>query len=290
MRNKFIDLVQAGVAKMDYNPIAGNTPSLDPLVVMYNRYWGLATDTHCALVGGRYIVTGHWLTPPAGQEKTRVNKAFNTLVWNDLVNGVDVKPSGFWSLGELLRSVNKEAKLIQYNGDIAMEFTEAITAESYKGDAPEVCYPAGSNIAVPLRKFESVPGTFHEMYNRYENGEQLAEALNESAWMKGKWMCSGSQLACRINETVYVTNLELNESQVCKDESCPELKELLSKADLQDVALVKAKKGFKLDSDNRTWKRLLAKNKYNHINVDDYSDLTPEEWFKAIKDIVNTID
>lgn len=290
MRNKFIDLVKAGVAKMDYNPIAGNTPSLDPLVVMYNRYWGLATDTHCALVGERYIVTGHWLTPPAGQQKMQDNNAFNILVWRDLVNGVDVKPSGFLCLSELLRSVNMEAKLIQYNGDIAMEFVEAITAEPYGDDAPEVCYPAGSNIAVPLRKFESVPGTFHEMYNRYENGAQLAEALNESAWMKGKWTYSCSQLACRINETVYVTNLELSESQVCKDESCPKLKDLLSKADLQDVALVKARKGFKLDSEDRNWKRLLAKNKYNHINVDDYSDLTPEEWFKVIKDIVNTID
>ena len=290
MRNKFIDLVRAGVTKMEYNPLAGSTPSLDPLVVMYNRSWGLATDTHCALVGGRYIVTGHWLTPPAGQQKTQDNNnAFDVLVWRDLVNGVDVKPSGFWSLGELLDSVNMRARLIQYNGDTAMEFVDAIE-DQYVGDAPVVCYPAGSNIAVPLRKFESVPGTFHEIYNRYENGAQLAEALNESTWMKGKWMYSGSQLACRINETMYIVNLELKESQGCKDESCPELKDLLSKADLQDVALVKAKKGFKLDSENRTWKRLLAKNKYNHINVDKYSDLTPEEWFKAIKDIINTID
>ena len=61
MRNKFTELIEQGVARFEYTPIAPEIPEQDPICRQYNNIWSIPSDTHMHLnheTGDRYI-TGH---------------------------------------------------------------------------------------------------------------------------------------------------------------------------------------------------------------------------------------
>lgn len=59
MRNKFSEMVAAGIATFQYQPILPETPEIDPICIEYNNIYGPALDTHMSIINGVRVITGH---------------------------------------------------------------------------------------------------------------------------------------------------------------------------------------------------------------------------------------
>ena len=113
MRNKFTELVDAGVASPNYTPIAKDTPTFCPVCHAYNNIWGIISDTHMScLDNGRRIITGTFIS--------------NVPKWTQFVfapnwGGVRFDTTGYMSLSEFLCVHGLETCATNINGQPAIE-------------------------------------------------------------------------------------------------------------------------------------------------------------------------
>lgn len=104
MRSKFSEMVAAGIASFQYQPILPETPETDPICISYNNIYGPALDTHMSIINGVRIITGHNI---ANEEK-----------WNDFCiaekwGGYDMNAS----LNSFLYNNGLCSRLGSLNGD-----------------------------------------------------------------------------------------------------------------------------------------------------------------------------
>ena len=116
MRNKFSELVNAGVASFHHEPIAPelpNNPTGDYMSRLYNMYWGAATDSHMDISQeGRLLIKGRITQDPCKWE---------TLMFSPTWGGISWCQSGYCTLGEFLHANNVQPVVAMHNGEQGIE-------------------------------------------------------------------------------------------------------------------------------------------------------------------------
>ncbi len=128
MRDKFSDLIAAGVAKFNYTPLVPETPETDPLCRLYNNVFSIASDTHMSLLpSGERIITGHMIATPKWKQ----------FVYASRWGAVDFRTSGYYCLSDLLYKCGYEGDIASVNNDVVyllrpVADTKSITKETVK--------------------------------------------------------------------------------------------------------------------------------------------------------------
>jgi hypothetical protein len=201
MRNKFSELIEQGVAKFDYTPIASNMPEQDPVCRMYNNIWSIPSDTHMGYneeTGERYI-TGHMV----GIEDRWCN-----FVHSQNWGAVSFRPTGYWSLCDFLQKQGLCGRVGRVNGDVAYIVTP-IQASETDGcpECPTTCTTTESRIPQPIAVLTSFGDVYKvmECFEDKNNIYEVCEALNKSHYVRGnEWTVSEGKLLCPIGNKVYV--------------------------------------------------------------------------------------
>lgn len=203
MRDKFSELIEQGVARFDYTPIAPEIPEQDIVCRMYNNIWSIPSDTHMHInheTGERYI-TGHMV----GNE-SKWNQFVSACNWG----GVTFRTTGYWSLCDFLQKNGLCGHTSVLNGDVIylVNPIEVCPEEhEYCGECPASCCTTESRIPQPIAVLTNNFDSYKviECFKDKESLYDVADALNESYYVKGsEWTVNGNNLMCMIGNKVYV--------------------------------------------------------------------------------------
>lgn len=205
MRNKFTELIEQGVARFDYTPIAPSVPEQDIVCRMYNNIWSIPSDTHMHLdtTGIRYI-TGHMVG---------ITNRWEQFVCACSWGAINFRTTGYWSLCDFLQKNGLRGEFGVLNGDNVYIVTpiEEVPGAPACGDAickcPNCCITTESKIPAPIAimTMDNNPLHIKECYKGKSNLYEVCEALNESIYVKGNnWTVNGNNVLCPIGNKVYV--------------------------------------------------------------------------------------
>lgn len=198
MRNKFTDLIKAGVASFNYVPLAGETPEQDPVCRAYNNIFSIPTDTHMSCIDGETrVITGHMIA-------TENWGAFmNSCHWG----AVEFKTSGFWCLADFLYLHNLEGQISNLNGDVVFLVTPRIKNEE-NIPAPKSVTADESQIPLPLTSITNSGNIHHVLECFGHNIDDVVKKLNESTWIKGSnWVPTENGIVGIVGDTIYKMNV-----------------------------------------------------------------------------------
>lgn len=279
MRSKFTELIQQGVATFTHNPLSTAIPQYSQrslLCRQYNNIWGMITDTHMSEVNDKLIITGSLIS--------------RTNLWSQLQfcmywGGVNFSTTGYSSLSEFFSTHNLTPKLIQYNGQPAIEL-EPIPNIPVQ-DMKVVSYTTSeSKFPQPIRQLFNMHA-LNECLNEFTL-QDVAEVMNDSREIPGKhWHVYENSIYGSLNGKSIFLEMNYTSGQRVEND---ELQKALDKEGLSELFLIKFNKYFVIDSSDAKWQRVLRKNKFNKIKVSEFSDLSIDEWMEAIKQIINTIN
>ena len=201
MRDKFSELIEQGVARFDYTPIAPEIPEQDPVCRMYNNIWSIPSDTHMHMnheTGERYI-TGHMINQ---EEKWR--QFVSACNWG----AVNFRTTGYWSLCNFLHANGLCGRMSALNGDTIYLVTPVERCQDHEcPECSNTCITTESRIPQPIAVLTN-NGDAYKVIECFKNKESLydvADALNESYYVKGtEWSVNGNNLMCMIGNKVYV--------------------------------------------------------------------------------------
>lgn len=269
MRSKFSELIAAGVASFNHEPIAPQTPCHDPICHTYNNLWGVLTDTHMSCADGRYVITGTFVGDP---------KKWSSLMWTPNWGGCNFIDSGYYSLSEFLCLAGYEPRTTVLNGQAAIELIPR-----------EDCVCTGIGCTAYTTHESQIPqpvarlGRVQECLNVHSL-QEAAKNMNRSSVVEGThWHVSGDKIVGEaFGKTVI---LEVNFDKGIKIEN-KVLAELLDNEGIGEFYYRQFPRYFALDSDDKKWQALLRRDENNKIFVKNFSDLTPQEWFEEAKAII----
>ena len=175
MRDKFSELIKAGVASFCERPVGSPAPTLDPMVKAYNNLWGLLTDTHmsklcdeCYIITGTFVKSQYWerfkYCSYWGSTNIRLGSGYNSLECMVYSNGYQMAPD-------------------TYNGDYVIKLTkrpEDSRPEDSAEPGVECCgcaVPCCQNCdpcVISLGESE-IPHPFKEFFTR-EESDAIIEA------------------------------------------------------------------------------------------------------------------
>lgn len=279
MRNKFTELVNAGVAAFHHEPIAGGMPEpLDTITRLYNIYWGAATDTHMSVTPeGRRIITGSLTQNP---------EKWGQLICSPYWGGISWAQSGYRTLGEFLQRMCLEPIVTAHNGEQCLELVSMEKCPC-TAECPACCCTTESAIPQPI----GVLGATNELNAAFNNAcsrNELVENLNRSNHIKGdRWFVYENKVCCPIGDKTYIIEATINKGNIVAD---PKFRELMDQAGLGDVQLVQYDKFFRLESEEQTWKRLFRGWKDNKIMNRSFDERTPEDWLEQIQWMLSTFN
>lgn len=282
MRNKFSELVNAGVASFHHEPIAPlipNSPGLTKQAAymsrLYNMYWGAATDSHMDLSqDGRLLIKGRI---------TQDEVKWFELMYGTWWGGINWKQSGYFTLGEFLSQNGMCTVRTVHNGEVGMEVVPCEDCPCQCA-CPAAVTTTESKIPQPIK----VLGDVNEIKEAFENAhsmKQLVENLNDSKWIAGKrWFACENNVACTFDTPrgaiTYIMEVNHNNLSFIEDE---EFAKLMKEEGLEALKLVQFNGYFSLYSDDKKWAALLNKWKDNKIKEKSFDAMTPREWVDQIK-------
>lgn len=205
MRNKFTELIEQGVARFDYTPVAPELPEQDIICRTYNNVWSIPSDTHmsyCPETGYRYI-TGSMVGKHDKWE--RFKRASN---WG----AVNFRTTDWWSLCNFLQMNGLCGEYTRVNGDVAYEIKPIPTGVGCDcPDCPCACPYAyttsESQIPENIGRL-AVDGNVmkvKECYNEKTNLYDVAKSMNESIYVRGnEWTVVNDKLMCPIGNKVVI--------------------------------------------------------------------------------------
>jgi hypothetical protein len=200
MRNKFTELIQQGVAKFDYTPIAPDVPEQDQICRMYNNVWSIALDTHMHLdneTGIRYI-TGH---------NVGIRDKWEKMLCATNWGGMTFKASGAWSLCDFLQKMGLKGDFTVLNNDVVYACVPYNYDDETDCDCPTCCVTTESQIPqrLSILTIDGLTARIAECYEGKKNLYEVSEALNKSLYVKGNnWTVNEGKLVCPIGNKVYV--------------------------------------------------------------------------------------
>lgn len=200
MRNKFTDLINAGVADFTYyTPLTSDMPDTDPISRMYNNIFSIPTDTHMSITDdGDRVITGHMI---------------NTMDWENFCcscvwRGVNFKTTGFWSLCDFLYKNGLKGSKISLNGDIVYLISPTIAPSDNICSLPCSCTTNESKIPHPITELTKSGNKLHIAECFGSNVNEVVTKMNESVWVKGSnWVPFENSIVGLIGEDVYKINL-----------------------------------------------------------------------------------
>lgn len=280
MRNKFTELVNQGVAKFEYQPIAPTTPSTCPMCRLYNGIWGILTDTHMACVetpeGCKTYITGTFVS---NKDK------WAALNFSSYWGGATFQSTGYMSLSEFFYKHGVTPREVTLNGQPAIELVPIDSEPVDIMAVPGTYATSESAIPQPVR-FLLSERDFNECLS-CSTIKDVVDALNESKYIPGShWHVYEHTLVGMVNGKTII--MELNYETGRKIES-PALTNALEEEGLKDIFLRQFPKYFMVDSDDVKWRAVLRKSKHNKLPVSSFEELTIEDWVYNIKNIVNSI-
>jgi hypothetical protein len=203
MRNKFTELIEQGVARFEYTPIAPEIPEQDPICRQYNNIWSIPSDTHMHLnheTGDRYI-TGHMVG---------IASKWDSFVYAHNWGAVKFKTTGYWCLCDFLQKNGLCGHYSVLNGDTVYLVTPITQDEKCLGcpcTCPTCCTTSESKIPQPIASLVT-GGDINKIKECYQGKSNLYEvcaALNENLYVKGEnWTVNGNKLVCPIGNKVVI--------------------------------------------------------------------------------------
>lgn len=262
MRNKFTDLIDAGVASFSYkgpeeytNPLADSTY----ICRIFNRHWGLLTDSNLRVIDGEYIVTGG---------AARREGEWDQLVYSRFWGGHDFASSGFCTLGEFLYRNGFESERTVLNGDHVIRLIPRVTTD-----------PALYNAVAVVRTTESrIPTKLPFSIDLRQSTTDLANALG--------WFVYENTISGEWNGKTYIVEFTGRGKRV-KDDT---LDQMMKDRWGAVIYLVDFGRYYRMDSDDRAWATVLRKFELNKFDKRDIDGLSPEERFEAMNRIIEIID
>lgn len=201
MRNKFTELIEQGVARFEYTPIAPEIPEQDPICRQYNNIWSIPSDTHMHLnneTGERYI-TGHMIGQTA---------KWDSFVYAHNWGAVTFMTTGYWCLCDFLQKHGLEGRHSILNGDSIYLVTPIPEDRDYAAPVcPTCCVTSESKIPQPIANLVAGGDIYKikECYNGKSNLYEVAEALNENLYVKGNnWVVNGNSIVGLIGNKTYI--------------------------------------------------------------------------------------
>lgn len=174
MRDKFSELIAAGVASFQEKPIGNEVPTLDPMVKLYNGLWGLLTDTHMSKVDDGYIITGTFI----------YTKYWEGFKYCSFYGSTNIKlGSGYPSLDNMITSYGYKMMPDIYNSDKVIKLVPLTDEEMLNRGCPTVCpcdcRVGESKIPHPMKEFLNETQLL-EFKNAWEAGEGNAYKVVEN--------------------------------------------------------------------------------------------------------------
>lgn len=202
MRDKFSELIAQGCAPGNrIVPHGKDRPDPeDMLSIIYNRMWGIITDTHMtALENGNHIITGTFVA-----DKTK----WTNLLYSSSWGGVKIDVNGFHSLSEMLSAFGLSPKVTAVNGQIAIELEPCTECECPDGccECPTKAYTTESGFSQPIGYYMDA--------RRFEDcfegpSKDLCKRLNESKWVPGnRWHIFEGRLVGPLNGRTLLMDLK----------------------------------------------------------------------------------
>lgn len=282
MRNKFSELVKAGVAAFHHEPIAPETPLLCPMCKLYNAYWGAATDSHMTVTQeGRKLITGRITQDPC--------KWFE-LVFGTNWGGINWCQSGYCTLGEFFQAYGVKPNVTTHNGEQGIELVPLVEAPT-QFSVPKNVTTTESKIPQPVRVMGDV-NAIQEAFENAHSTKQLVENLNNSKWIAGKkWFVYEDKAACTYETPngmiTYIMEVESARGNIIADE---EFRKLMKDEGLEALELVQYDKYFRLESQDKKWDALLNKWKHNKIIEKSFDAMSSQEWVDHIKWMISELN
>lgn len=271
MRDKFTELVNKGVASFHHEPIAQGTPELDPVVRLYNMYWGAATDSHMSITPeGRRIITGHLIQNP---------RKWTDLVLLDHWGGIEWWQSGYRTLGEFLQFNCLEPRVSTHENDKCIELVPA-ECHPAQFECPSCCVTSESAMPIRITGIGNADA-IRDIFSNSHNAKELAESLNNSDKVVGKnWFVYENKVACPVNRKTYIIEMRVNNGNIIQDE---EFRKLMDAEGLEAVQLVQYDKFFRLESEDKKWQAMFKGWKDNKIRETSFDSMTRQDWVDQIK-------
>lgn len=274
MRNKFTELVNAGVASFNPEPIAPDRPHYCPICHTYNNVWGVITDTHMScLPDGRRVITGTFVS--------------NTPKWTQLMfssfwGGVRFDTTGYMSLSEFLYKSGLETLAINLNGQPAIEL---IPCEECA--VADIKCPAYTTTETKFPQPINRLGAVIECLELSNSLSEAARKLNVSIKVPGShWHVYENKIIGQAYGQNVILEVSFDKGVKIENE---ELAKLLNAEGIGELFFRQFPRYFALDSDDKKWQVLLRKNDNNKIFAQSFDELTPQQWFEEAQAIIASI-
>ena len=181
MRDKFSELIDAGVASFTYKPVAGNIPEQDDICRMYNNIYSIPSDTHMSFIDGHRYITGHIL-----KNQSKWTNFYMSCFWG----GVDFsRTTG--SVAKFLTDNGLRLQQAYLNGDVAYEVIPITDSADQEMPAPAICpmcyTTTESQIPQPIDLLTVDHNSLKvkECFEGTKDPYEIAKKLNESMYIKG---------------------------------------------------------------------------------------------------------
>lgn len=287
MRNKFSELIEAGVAAFHHEARDGASSSGDCLICrLYNNIWAIPSDTHMSITSdGRRIISGHMI-----EDTARWDRFTNATNWG----GIDFTTSGYACLGELMYVNGFRMTRSFINGDKCIEIVK-------NQESDMSCCPActcactsyvtsESRIPRPINDIVKDRVRFNECLANVRSLDEIVERLNREYSSYGiRWYVNEGRVMTAMGNVSIALIIDEGElpAGVVHDE---ELDKLMKDIGLEGTTVAKIGNHFEVvSSDPAMQKALRSVRQYNKIYVKDYKELTPGEWSEQILNIIHVI-
>ena len=200
MRNKFTELINQGVASFNYTNISREVPEQDIICRTYNNIWSIPSDTHMSMLpDGRRVITGHMVG---------IMEKWDNFVCAGYWGAVVFRTTGYWSLCNFLQANGLCGKYDKLNGEVVYIVEPCENSEiGCPNCPPSCCVTTESKIPMQISVLtkDNNPLRIKECYKNKESIYDIAEALNESIYVKGnEWTVNGDKLMCPIGNKIIV--------------------------------------------------------------------------------------
>lgn len=196
MRDKFSEMIAAGVARFDYTNIAHPMGETDPVCRAYNNIFSIPTDTRMAcLEDGRRVITGHMVGSPDWER----------FVCSTCWGAVCFKTAGVWSLCDFLHQYGLEGRIETLNSDLV--YIIEPVAETRAMEMPTSVTTSESSIPEPISFLTTTNNIMHIKECFIGDVRDICRRMNESIFVKGtNWVPSENGIVGLVGDTVYKVN------------------------------------------------------------------------------------
>ena len=194
MRDKFSEMIAAGVARFDYTNIAHPMGETDPVCRAYNNIFSIPTDTRMAcLEDGRRVITGHMVGSPDWER----------FVCSTCWGAVCFKTAGVWSLCDFLHQYGLEGRIGNLNSDLVYIVEPVV--ETRAMEMPASVTTSESSIPEPISFLTTSNNIMHIKECFIGDVRDICRRMNESVFVKGtNWVPSENGIVGLVGNKVYI--------------------------------------------------------------------------------------